>query len=792
MNTIRKVLLQGTLLLFISLILSCGGGGGGSTMDGTGGPPQQRDNSYFIGTLSNENDVIAVNGVEFESDESNVIIDGETVGEGDTSRLATGQVVIINGTLSEDGSTATATTISYNSLVIGPVESINEASGSLVILGQTVLINDDVRYGGLASSVNDLAVNDVIQVSGFVRANSDITATRLDKLNPTGYEVTGSISNLDTIENTFDINGLTVNFSAITPPAEIAENIVVEVKGNELNNNGHLMATSISIIELTFSDGIEVIEIEGLITEFTDEFSFAINGIDIETDRQTVYLGGSANDLTLNSKIEVEGTLGNDDTVIAERIIFLTAAISNFNRGDRISSSTEVFTWPDVGADEYRLRVMSVAGIGDRVIAHDEYYTGDTLSATVTGLPENEALFDVVLSTRHDAWWSQRTVRLRGQGLYALADLISPQGGDVLESETVTFTWSDVDADEYRLVINNNRNRLFDQSVDGNTLSITVDNLPSNRAYLAPILMSRHGRWWSSQDYRMYSYDALPNARFTSHAHKDVLTSDTETFTWHDVGADGYRVGIQSLSGFGRTFYSEEFDGDATSVTINGLPLNSARLAVRLYTNHGGFWNQLDYEMFGAGTLPDAELTSHANLEQLNATETQLSWTEIPDAEQYRVMVRAVYSDGGDRRIIHNDDYDSHITSLSLSNLPRNGAPFDVMIRTHQQGWWGLQSYRLRGMQTLDNALLTSHSDSDVLTSDTVELRWSDVDADEYRVRVYTSAGNRLLDEVYEGQTTSTIVSALPRDGSTVYIELTTNHDNWWAQARGRYQLTSN
>lgn len=788
MSTIFKTVRQGMLMFFALIIISCGGGGGGSSIDGTGGPPQSRDNSVFIGTVSNENDTLTVNGVEFNSNEAEIVIDGEVVGNGDTSLLSTGQIVVISGILNDNNATATASSIRYNSNIRGPISSINSTDGTLAVLGQTIIINDDIRYGGLATSQDDLQVDDVIQVSGFARANNDLAATRIDKLNSTNFEVTGNISGLNTANNTFNINELVIDYGRIGLPLGSENGSLVEVQGSEFNNDDHLIATAINATTAPFSDDIDIIQLEGLITDFTDEFNFSISDLDIETNRQTVYVGGTAAELTLNSNIEVEGTLTDNGIVMAERIIFLTAAVTNFNRGDRINSTTETFTWRDMGADEYRLRIVSIAGIGDRIIPHDEYYTGDTLSAVVTGLPKSDALFDVVLSTRHGQWWSQRTVRLRGQGLHALADLTSHSGGDVLESETVTFTWSDVDADEYRFLINNNGSRLFDESVDGNTLSVTVENLPINRAYLAPILMARHGRWWSAQDYRLYSYDALQNASLTSHENNAQLAGGSETFTWEDVGADGYELSVVSS---GRVHFSQRFDGNTNSFTVSNLPFNNAIVDVGLHTNHGGFWNKRDYRLYGSGALADAELTSHENLERLEMTDTVLAWTEISDAEQYRITVRAVHSDGGDRRIIHSDDYDTQITSLPLENLPRNGALFDVLISTQQEGWWGLRSYRLIGLQALDNALLTSHIDGDIITSDSVTINWSDVDADQYLVHAYTSSGVQLQRQLYDGQTTSANIAGLPRDGSTLYIHLTTNHEGWWAEPRGRYRLIS-
>ncbi len=219
---------------------------------------------------------------------------------------------------------------------------------------------------------------------------------------------------------------------------------------------------------------------------------------------------------------------------------------------------------------------------------------------------------------------------------------------------------------------------------------------------------------------------------------------------------------------------------------VNDLPLNGAEVDVTLSTNHEGFWSREAYRLYGAGIIPDAELTSHSHLEQLDSSQALFTWTEISQADHYRILVRAVDGAGEPRRVLHNEDYDTHITALAIDGLPQNGAYFDVIIRTLQNEWWAETFTRLRGVQLLSNATLVSHQNNDVLTSLSVSFRWSDVGAKRYQLIIRDDGGTRYR-EILNNQVTSVTIDNLPRDGSSIELELYTDHDGWWSKEKYRF-----
>jgi hypothetical protein len=768
---LKKAIYLSITGFFLFVLNGCGGG-----IDGTGGPPSgTASRSVSVGVITSNNEAISVNGINYNTENTEIIIDGENI-SGNTSAFSVGEIIAVEGNINEDQTTGTAERIIKNTNLRGPISSINTEEETLVVLEQQIIINDDTILGNTITSLNGLNVGDMIQVSGFPLANGDLSSTRIEESSNTNYSILGEVTLLNLLENKFSINDLRIDFSGISAPSGLANNMVVEVRGAMLNDDGELVATEIRIISSLLSGDFDFVELEGFVTEFTSVFEFEINGVTILTNRQTEFAGNIAESLGLNSKVEIEGTLTDEGAIQADTVRFLTAEITNFANYSALTSTRETFTWNNVDADEYRLRIKTVFG-EDRIV-HDEYYDGNTFSAIVDGLPRNSAYLEVILSTRHDSHWSHRLFLFMGQGVANSAELIGYSKDDVLESDNVTFSWPDVDADEYRLIIVNNGNTLYDNSFDGTILSANVTGLPRNKAYLEIDLMTRHDDWWVTESYRIFSHDALPNATLSSHVDDGRISGSTETFTWNDANADAYELEIISHSDEGRLFYSEQFSGDTTAVTIENLPLNNSSLGVYLRTNHDGFWSQESYFISGAGVLADAELTSHSSLEQLQSDQATFIWSEIEQAEEYEIIIRAAENAGEGRRTLLEEDYDNYITSLTIGSLPRNSAPFSITLRTRQQGWWGENSYYLHGANILDNAELTSHNDGQSLSSTTETFTWSDVGADRYQIVIYDD-GEIIYRENFS-QTNSATVSNIPIGNPEIKVRLLTDHDGWW------------
>ena len=276
---------------------------------------------------------VVVNGSKFDTSNAAVIINGEQIGVGDEfvlDNLDIGRVVTVEGTGILDDINAMAVRIIYQDNVRGPIESIQDIDGNtkeLVVLGQTVIVNVITKLKN--TNFNDLALGDVIAISGYVDDNGDIRATFLENIVTSIFEVTGVVVNLDTNLKAFMINGLTIDYSAIAailPQGIPVEGLFVEVEG-ELAVGGELLASNIEIAdELGGEDGDEV-EIMGFVTEIISEndiikFKIGNQEVQVDSDPQVViYVDGNPSDIAPGQKLEAEGSL-EDGILVADEIEF--------------------------------------------------------------------------------------------------------------------------------------------------------------------------------------------------------------------------------------------------------------------------------------------------------------------------------------------------------------------------------------------------------------------------------------------------------------------------------------
>ena len=98
---------------------------------------------------------------------------------------------------------------------------------------------------------------------------------------------------IDTTARTFRINTLTVDYSAATVNGALANASPVIVRGNSVNSSGVLVATRVQVVGGTGAAANDNGRIEGLITSFTSNADFSVNG-EVELPRDTVHISRSS------------------------------------------------------------------------------------------------------------------------------------------------------------------------------------------------------------------------------------------------------------------------------------------------------------------------------------------------------------------------------------------------------------------------------------------------------------------------------------------------------------------
>lgn len=312
-------------LLMSLAVASCGGGGSGD--DGIIAPPPSNGivrTGMVLGPISSFGSVV-VNGIHYETDDAVITVNGEPATQAD---LRVGQVVRIVAELEDGELTGTASEVSFDDNVEGPIASLDVVAGTLVVLGQTVRVGPNTSFDDSIQprSLEGLAVGDFVEVSGLPMADGSIDATRIE-LDADGgeFEVRGLVTALDTANQRFNLNALVVDYSGAQlddfPGGQIADGQPVEAKGTTLDGNGALVATRIEYEgSVITGDEDDFAEIEGFITRFASAQDFDVAGVPVTTDSATRFEDGTAADLGLNVKVEVEGLFDGDGRLLAREV----------------------------------------------------------------------------------------------------------------------------------------------------------------------------------------------------------------------------------------------------------------------------------------------------------------------------------------------------------------------------------------------------------------------------------------------------------------------------------------
>lgn len=362
-------LLRGIGLMVIALTALGGCGGASQTAGGGIG-----GTGISFGAVTRLGSIF-VNGVEFNTDDASVTLNGEPgpdVGMDPHRGLKKGMVVRVNGSF--DDKTGTAAEVEYEDNLEGPISTvtlIDANTKQLVVLGQTVII-DSTQTQYENTSFAAIAQNDFIEVSGLPDNMGRIRAAFVEKKSspPAAFEVKGFVQNLDTTSKTFMLNALTVNYAAAalidfsTP--DPADGEFVEVKGTSLNGLDQLVADSVELkMEGLAADDAPKAEIEGFVTAFTSSSQFTVGNQPVVTTTNTLFIGGLQNEIASGSELEVEGNLANG---------VLTATKVQFEESVKLESNATASTTT--------ITLEGLPGISVTANAFTEFKGGTSATAT--------------------------------------------------------------------------------------------------------------------------------------------------------------------------------------------------------------------------------------------------------------------------------------------------------------------------------------------------------------------------------------------------------------------------
>jgi hypothetical protein len=279
-----------------------------------------------VGTVTGFGSIV-VNGIAFDTAGATVTLDGQP---GSAADLRLGHVVTVRGTLAPSGVVGTAQTVVFENNARGPIASIDPATNRLVVLGQVVRVDSTTQFG--ETPLSALVVGNIVELSGFVDADGALRATRVEKTQDaftpgTALEIEGTITNLDAARQTFMLQTLRVDFSVAQlfnfPEEQLRNGQVVEVKSTQNVVDGVLLADSVAARDIgTQGNPGEAIELEGIITRVIAADTFEVNGRPVRLTPATVFERGTAADIAVNVRVEVEGFFDAAGIVVVEEVEF--------------------------------------------------------------------------------------------------------------------------------------------------------------------------------------------------------------------------------------------------------------------------------------------------------------------------------------------------------------------------------------------------------------------------------------------------------------------------------------
>ena len=407
MNTLPRIIVA----FFATAILStagCGGGGGGGVTPPPPPPPTGgiTGTGVALGPITGFGSVI-VNGVTYDTSSATFTKDGQPATQDDFS---VGQVVLVQGTIDDDGTNAMADTVEFDDVVEGPVSSVDNALNQIVVLGQTVSITATTSIDdSCPATLDGLLAVPAVEVSGLADANGVIEATRIECRDGTWdgvLEVNGLVSGHNAGVMTFMINGLEVDYSGAAvdnfPTAGVINNgDPVEAKGTAFDGTT-LDATRVEYKGNRFAteDGDHA-EIEGFITRFASASDFDVSGIPVTTTGTTTYEGGTAADLDLNLKVEVDGDFNASGVLVATKVDIKSAtAIRVTGTLDAVSGNTVTILGITVNTDPLKTRFEDKSGANMDPLRVGDLASGDYVEIRGQEMPVGQ--ITAVLLERDD------------------------------------------------------------------------------------------------------------------------------------------------------------------------------------------------------------------------------------------------------------------------------------------------------------------------------------------------------------------------------------------------------
>ncbi len=305
-----------------------------------------------VGTITGFGSIY-VNGVEYDVERAQFVIDGQTdfATATDAQRnLAVGMVVRLEATDNGDG-TGIAARVIYDDAVEGPIESAPQAVNgapnriTFTVLGRRIVADAvDTVFDGVGFDL--LAKDMVVEVSGYIDDSGAILATHVGykgMFTPgqTRVELHGIVSSLG--QSSFMLGGTLVEYGDKTrfydmKADQLAEGLPVEVAG-VYQPGGNILASRIESEEDDRREVVDTdksVELQGIVYGFVSPSEFRVDDIRVDASGLSSTQTSALSD---GVQVEIKGHM-KQGVLVAESIKYrgseaqIKARLSQVNTGD--------------------------------------------------------------------------------------------------------------------------------------------------------------------------------------------------------------------------------------------------------------------------------------------------------------------------------------------------------------------------------------------------------------------------------------------------------------------------
>jgi hypothetical protein len=334
----NRIVASSGIALLLTALAGCGGSGSSDT-PATPNTPSATDQTT-VGQITGFGSIY-VNGIEFDTVGASYEVDDAMASDDDA--LAVGMVVKVEGSVSADGLTGTAFSVSYDDDIEGVVEELAVTDDpdvkTFVVMDVTIVAdanktnfdNDDSSF-----SFDTIAEGDVVEVSGDYGPDNRLYATYIEKQDADDdeYEVKGVVSLYDggsnfvlELRNGSTLN-VTVALGAEIPSVGIADDQYVEVEGTIDDPAAATKTLTAVKVELEDDDRLDdddnEVEVKGILNYDTESDTWFVKDIPLAFGGGTEYSPLSLETMLADQSaaglyVEVEGDYV-DDVLQVEKI----------------------------------------------------------------------------------------------------------------------------------------------------------------------------------------------------------------------------------------------------------------------------------------------------------------------------------------------------------------------------------------------------------------------------------------------------------------------------------------